>query len=71
MTSLTVALPTEQYGPTDGPRATSGPVSLKVMPAKLFVNLLLVIKSKAVPLHAMEALGVREDIAPTHSRPRY
>jgi hypothetical protein len=28
-------------------------------------------KSKAVPLHAMEALGVRGDIAPTHSRPRH
>jgi hypothetical protein len=27
-------------------------------------------KSKAVPLHAMEALGGRESIAPTHSRPR-
>jgi hypothetical protein len=27
-------------------------------------------KSKAVPLHAMEALGVRGGIAPTHSRPR-
>jgi hypothetical protein len=26
-------------------------------------------KGKAVPLHAMEALGVRGDIAPTHSRP--
>jgi hypothetical protein len=28
-------------------------------------------KSKAVPLHAMEALGGRGDIAPTHSRPRH
>jgi hypothetical protein len=28
-------------------------------------------KSKAVPLHAMEALGGREDIAPTHFRPRH
>jgi hypothetical protein len=26
---------------------------------------------KTVPLHAMEALGGRGDIAPTHSRPRY
>jgi hypothetical protein len=25
----------------------------------------------AVPLHAMEALGVRGGIAPTHSRPRH
>jgi hypothetical protein len=25
------------------------------------------VKSKAVPLHAMEALGGRGDIAPTHS----
>jgi hypothetical protein len=28
-------------------------------------------KGKAVPLHAMEALGGRGGIAPTHSRPRY
>jgi hypothetical protein len=27
-------------------------------------------KGKAVPLHAMEALGGRGGIAPTHSRPR-
>jgi hypothetical protein len=26
---------------------------------------------KAVPLHAMEALGGRGGIAPTHSRPRH
>jgi hypothetical protein len=35
-----------------------------VMPVK-------VKKSKAVPLHAMEALGGRGGIAPTHSRPRH
>jgi len=28
-------------------------------------------KVKAVPLHAMEALGGRGGIAPTHSRPRH
>jgi hypothetical protein len=28
-------------------------------------------KGKAVPLHAMEALGGRGCIAPTHSRPRH
>jgi hypothetical protein len=28
-------------------------------------------KSKAVPLHAMEAVGGRGGIAPTHSRPRH
>jgi hypothetical protein len=28
-------------------------------------------KSKAVPLDAMEALGGRRGIAPTHSRPRH
>jgi hypothetical protein len=28
-------------------------------------------KSKAVPLHAMDALGGRGSIAPTHSRPRH
>jgi hypothetical protein len=28
-------------------------------------------KSKAVPLHAMQALGGRGGIAPTHSRPRH
>jgi hypothetical protein len=29
------------------------------------------LKGKAVPLHAMEELGGRGDIAPTHSRPRH
>jgi hypothetical protein len=28
-------------------------------------------KAKAVPLHAMKALGGRGDIAPTHTRPRH
>jgi hypothetical protein len=28
-------------------------------------------KGKAIPLHAMEALGVRGGIAPTHSRTRH
>jgi hypothetical protein len=28
-------------------------------------------KGKAVPLHAMEALGRRGDIATTHSQPRH
>jgi hypothetical protein len=31
----------------------------------------LLLKGKAVPLHAMEALGGRGGIAPTHSRPRH
>jgi hypothetical protein len=30
-----------------------------------------IVKGKAVPLHAMEALGGRGGIAPTHSRPRH
>jgi hypothetical protein len=29
------------------------------------------VKGKAVPLHAMEALGGRGGITPTHSRPRH
>jgi hypothetical protein len=29
------------------------------------------VKSKAVPLHTMEALGGRGGIAPTHPRPRH
>jgi hypothetical protein len=33
--------------------------------------LLAIYKSKAVPLHTMEALGGRGGIAPTHSRPRH
>jgi hypothetical protein len=39
----------------------------------LISNLLCVLtdKSKVVPLHAMEALGGRGGIAPTHSRPRH
>jgi hypothetical protein len=31
----------------------------------------VLIKKKAVPLHAMVALGGRGGIAPTHSRPRH
>jgi hypothetical protein len=38
-------------------------VELRQMPQKA--------KGKAVPLHAMEALGGRGGIAPTHSRPRH
>jgi hypothetical protein len=44
-----------------------GAVSQKAVPSLD----LLVSKSKAVPLHAMEALGGRGGIAPTHSRPRH
>jgi hypothetical protein len=29
------------------------------------------VESKAVPLHAMKALGGKGGIAPTHSRPRH
>jgi hypothetical protein len=29
------------------------------------------VKAKQSPLHAMEALGGRGDVAPTHSRPRH
>jgi hypothetical protein len=35
------------------------------------VLIIKVKKGKAVPLHAMEALGGRGGIAPTHSRPRH
>jgi hypothetical protein len=35
----------------------------------LSVFCMYVIKGKAVPLHAMEALGGRGGIAPTHARP--
>jgi hypothetical protein len=38
---------------------------------KLSVYLNVKSKSKAVPLHAMEALGGRGGIAHTHSRPRH
>jgi hypothetical protein len=47
---------------------------------KMCLNLLILEKSipkakrvlsKAVPLHAMEALGGRGGIAPTHSQPRH
>jgi hypothetical protein len=40
-------------------------MAVKATQAKQFVE------SKAVPLHAMEALGGRGGIAPTHSRPRH
>jgi hypothetical protein len=36
-----------------------------------FTQALCCEKSKAVTLHAMEALGGSEGIAPTHSRPRH
>jgi hypothetical protein len=42
-------------------------VSLLIVFITLTVSLLLVKKSKAVPLHAMEAHGGRGGIAPTHS----
>jgi hypothetical protein len=35
------------------------------------VSILTIKKGNAVPLHAMEALGGRGGIAPTHSRPRH
>jgi hypothetical protein len=31
------------------------------------VTLLMYVKGKVIPLHAIEALGVRGGIAPTHS----
>jgi hypothetical protein len=31
----------------------------------------MIVKKKVIPLHAMEALGRRGGIAPTHSRPRH
>jgi hypothetical protein len=39
-----------------------------VLPLQLLISY---IKSKSVPLHAMEALGGRGSTAPTHSRPRH
>jgi hypothetical protein len=41
------------------------------IPSTVAISDLLNVKSKAVPLHAMEALGRRGGIAPTHSRPRH
>jgi hypothetical protein len=37
----------------------------------LYTSLNIICKGKAVPLHAMKALGGRGGIAPTHSRPRH
>jgi hypothetical protein len=34
-------------------------------------NVIIQFKGKAIPLYAMEALGGRGGIAPTHSRPRH
>jgi hypothetical protein len=39
--------------------------------ATITVNKISIAKAKAVPLHAMEALGGRGGIAPTHSQPRH
>jgi hypothetical protein len=44
---------------------------LNVMAEWLTLLRIREVKSKAVPLHAMEALGGRGGIAPTHSRPRH
>jgi hypothetical protein len=35
------------------------------------ISCIMIGKGKAVPLHAIEALGGRGGIAPTHSRPRH
>jgi hypothetical protein len=40
-------------------------ITQQILPINTGVN------GKAVPLHAMEALGGRGGIAPTHSRPRH
>jgi hypothetical protein len=36
-----------------------------------YIAMIINLKAKAVLLHAMEALGGRVSIAPTHSRPRH
>jgi hypothetical protein len=38
---------------------------------KPFNTFTILIKVKAVPLHAMKALGGRGSIAPTHSKPQH
>jgi hypothetical protein len=45
----------------------------KWLKKELIIIIIIIYKkvSKAVPLHAMEALGGRGSIAPTHSRPRH
>jgi hypothetical protein len=48
-------------------------ISLRVKQSHAFGHIFVdvKVKGKAVPLHAMEALGGRGDIAPTHYRPRH
>jgi hypothetical protein len=46
--------------------SASKPVSMLVL-----IRILVLLKAKAVPLHAMKALGGRGGIASTHSRPRH
>jgi hypothetical protein len=36
-----------------------------------YFTMVIPCKGKAVPLHALEALGVRGGIAPTHFEPRH
>jgi isoprenylcysteine carboxyl methyltransferase (ICMT) family protein YpbQ len=45
--------------------------STKILYIIIYTILLYVLFFFAVPLHAMEALGGRGGIAPTHSRPRH
>jgi hypothetical protein len=46
-------------------------VALRMSPCASTPLILIFIKGKAIPLHAMEALGGRGGIASTHSRPRH
>jgi hypothetical protein len=53
---------TRQYIPEDNSEQNGGSCTMRSF---------LICKSKAVPLHAMEALGGRGGRAPTHSLPRH
>jgi hypothetical protein len=56
------------------PEAKDGTRDKSHLNTVLFITLRptqLEVKGKAVPLHTMEALGVRGGIAPTHSRLRH
>jgi len=59
----TDALPTV----TDSDLSSHSPTCGNVLEILVLGKKMVIKKSKAIPLHALEALGGRGDIAPTHS----
>jgi hypothetical protein len=62
MQSITILRPFVLLSHLDGIKVLSG-----IQTTYYIIQYNIPVKSKAVPLHAMEALGRRGGIAPTHS----